>query len=72
MADAKYQEINEYFQKRMAESKKIWATRGKDARIATVAARASGPTTWRQMKGMQLMMHEFGHIGNRPFAWGFL
>uniref|UniRef100_A0A7S2R2D6 Uncharacterized protein n=1 Tax=Eucampia antarctica TaxID=49252 RepID=A0A7S2R2D6_9STRA len=71
MADAKYQEVSVYFQSRMAESKKIWATRGSDARAITLAERAKGPVTWRQMKGVQLMIHEIRHIGNRPFAWGF-
>ena len=64
-------EINAYFQGRMAESRKIWSTRGKDARIAAAAARASGPKTWRQMSGVSLMMHEVGHAGNRPFMIGF-
>ena len=64
-------EINTYFQNRMAESKKIWATRGKGARIAAAAAKASHPPTWRQMSGMSLMMHEISHVGNRPFMVGF-
>lgn len=64
-------ELKTYFQSRLAESKKIWSTRGPDARIAAHAAKASGPQTWRQMKGMQLMMHEIGHVGNRPFMVGF-
>ena len=55
-------EINTYFQNRMAESKKIWATRGKDARIAAAAANASRTPTWRQMTGMSLMMHEISHV----------
>eukprot|EP01083_Nonionella_stella_P238252 835019_1 len=54
----------------MAESKRIWATRGKDARLAAIAKKASGPQTWRQMSGVQLMMHEVGHVGNRPFMIG--
>jgi hypothetical protein len=66
-------EINAYFQGRMAESKKIWSTRGKDARIASAAAKATsgGAKTWRQMSGMSLMMHEIGHAGNRHFMVGF-
>ncbi|KAL3823122.1 hypothetical protein ACHAXA_006452 [Cyclostephanos tholiformis] len=65
-------EINAYFRGRMDESKKIWMTRGKDARIASAAARAaSGAKTWRQMSGMSLMMHEVGHVGNRHFMVGF-
>lgn len=64
-------EINAYFQSRMAESKKIWSTRGKDARIAAAAAKAAAPPTWRQMSGLALMAHEVGHVGNRPFMVGF-
>eukprot|EP00579_Thalassiosira_antarctica_P012472 CAMPEP_0201922660 /NCGR_PEP_ID=MMETSP0903-20130614/10632_1 /ASSEMBLY_ACC=CAM_ASM_000552 /TAXON_ID=420261 /ORGANISM="Thalassiosira antarctica, Strain CCMP982" /LENGTH=110 /DNA_ID=CAMNT_0048459837 /DNA_START=90 /DNA_END=422 /DNA_ORIENTATION=- len=63
-------EINTFFQTRMAESKKIWATRGKDARMATMARKASMPPTWRQMSGLRLMMYEVGHVGNRPFMVG--
>ena len=73
MADAKYEEVNNYFKQRMAESKKIWATRGKDARIKAHADKmASGVKTWRQMSGVPLMIHEIKHVGNRPFMWGFL
>ena len=64
-------EIKTYFQNRMAESKKIWATRGPEARAKTLAAKANQPQTWRQMKGMQLMMHEIGAAGNKPFMVGF-
>jgi hypothetical protein len=64
-------EINTYFQNRMAESKKIWATRGSSARMAAAAAKASNPPTWRQLSGMSLMMHEISHVGNRPFMVGF-
>lgn len=71
LSQAEVNEINTFFQSRMAESKKIWATRGKDARLAAVAKRASGPQTWRQMSGMRLLMHEIGHHGNLPFMVGF-
>jgi hypothetical protein len=27
-------------------------------------------TTWRQMKGVQLAMHEMNHPGNKPFVIG--
>ena len=62
MSDAKYEEVTNYFKERMAESKKINATRGREARLAAQAARLakSGPT-WRQLSGMQLMAHEMGH-----------
>ena len=69
---AKYQEINNYFKERMAESKKNRAGRGKDARIAAHAAKAaSGVKTWRQMSGLPLLVHEMKHAGNRPFTIGF-
>jgi hypothetical protein len=70
-SQAEITEINTYFANRMAESKKIWATRGKDARIAAAAAKASAPPTWRQLKGVPLMLHEIKHAGNRPFMVGF-
>jgi hypothetical protein len=66
-----YEEVNSYFRQRMEESRKIWATRGKDARVAAAEARKAGPQTWRQLRGVPLMMHEIKHVGNRPFAWGF-
>ncbi len=69
---AKYEEINNYFKERMAQTKKIRATRGKDARIAAAAQKAaSGATTWRQMTGVRLMAHEISHVGNKPFMIGF-
>lgn len=54
-----------------AESKKIWATRGKDARVAAAAARLAQPASWRQLSGIPLMIHEVKHVGNRPFMVGF-
>lgn len=69
----KMEEVNNYFQQRMEESKRIRATRGKDARIVAHAQKiASGVKTWRQMSGLPLMVHEIKHVGNRPFMWGFL
>ena len=70
---AKYEEVTNYFKERMAESKKIAATRGKEARIQAHAAKvASGVKTWRQMSGLTLMAHEATHVGNRPFMFGFV
>ena len=69
---AKYEEVTNYFKERMAQSKKIAAARGKEARIAAHAAKAaSGATSWRQLKGLSLMAHEASHVGNRPFMFGF-
>ena len=64
-------EIDTFFKDRMAEKKKIWATRGKDARIAAAAQKATAAPTWRQMSGLRLLAHEAGHVGNRPFMVGF-
>lgn len=44
--------------------------RGEEALKSRTAERAKR-TTWRQMKGMQLAMHEINHPGNFPFAIGF-
>ena len=49
----------------------IQLLQSKDARIAAAEARKAGPPTWRQLRGVPLMMHEIKHVGNRPFAWGF-
>jgi hypothetical protein len=35
-----------------------------------MAERAATHKTWRQMKGMQLAMHEMNHPGNKPFVIG--
>lgn len=68
----KYEEVTNYFKERMAESKKISATRGREARIKATAVRmASGVKTWRQKSGVSLMLHEVSHVGNRPFMIGF-
>jgi hypothetical protein len=69
---AKKAEIEAYFKAQMEESKKVWEMRGKDARIKAHAARIAGPKTWRQMKGMELMIHEAKHAGNRPFVIGLV
>ena len=65
-----YEEVNAYFRQRMEDSRKIWDTRGREARVAAHQARLGG-SSWRQMRGMPLMMNEIGHIGNRPFMVGF-
>mmetsp|Transcript_57494 Transcript_57494/g.122017 ORF Transcript_57494/g.122017 Transcript_57494/m.122017 type:complete len:111 (+) Transcript_57494:105-437(+) len=70
LTEAEVSEINTYFKAQMAEKQKIWAARGKDARMAAITKKASGTPTWRQMSGMRLMMHEIGHVGNRPFMVG--
>jgi len=75
MSDAgaeKYVEVTNYFKERMAESKRIASTRGREARIASNAVRmASGVKTWRQKSGVGLMIHEISHAGNKPFMIGF-
>jgi hypothetical protein len=67
---AKFAEMTAYFEKRMAESKKVWASRGKEGVIAARAARPAN--SWRNLRGLPLMIHEVKHVGNRPFAWGLL
>lgn len=47
-----------------------WATRGTEALKTRQLARASTHTSWRQMKGMQLALHEMNHPGNKPFVIG--
>mmetsp|Transcript_5787 Transcript_5787/g.9143 ORF Transcript_5787/g.9143 Transcript_5787/m.9143 type:complete len:104 (+) Transcript_5787:201-512(+) len=66
---AKKLEIENFFKQQMETSKKTWEMRGKEARIAAHQARQS-VKTWRNMKGMELMIHEAGHAGNRPFVMG--
>jgi len=63
---------NELFEshKKFLEWRKTeWATRGPAALEQRMAARAT-KTTWRQMKGMDLVRHEIGTPGTRPFAIG--
>jgi len=73
MADAKkYEEVNNYFKQRMEESRKIWATRGKEARLKAHAERMAGPKTWLQKSGVSFFVHEVTHVGNKPFMYGFL
>ena len=44
--------------------------RGPDNLRQRLATRAATHQTWRQMKGVQLMLHEMNHPGNRPFVIG--
>ena len=68
----KYEEVNNYLKERLAESRKVRAARGKEAQMAAQAAKAaSGAKSWRQMSGLPLLVHEMGHVGNRPFTIGF-
>jgi hypothetical protein len=50
--------------------KKNQSLRGEAGYQQRMAQRATR-TTWRQMKGMQLVMHELNHPGNKPFVIGF-
>lgn len=52
-----------------ATLKKNQEYRGLEGLKSRMAAR-SKHTTWRQMKGMQLFMHEVNHPGNQPFVIG--
>lgn len=46
------------------------ALRGIENHKKRMAERAATHTSWRQMKGIQLFMHEVNHPGNKPFAIG--
>ena len=64
---------NELFEshKKFLEWRKTeWATRGPEALEKRMAARAATHTSWRQMKGMDLVRHELNTPGTRPFAIG--
>lgn len=64
---------NELFEshKKFLEWRKTeWATRGPEALEKRMATRAATHTTWRQMKGMDLVRHEMNHVGNKPFVIG--
>ena len=65
-ANELYAEHKKFLEWRKAE----WATRGPEALKVRQATRAATNTTWRQMKGMQLAMHEMNHPGNKPFVIG--
>ena len=47
------------------------ASRGVQGLQARVAQRAATHKTWRQMKGMDRVMFELTHPGNKPFMIGF-
>eukprot|EP00541_Cyclophora_tenuis_P002177 CAMPEP_0116544242 /NCGR_PEP_ID=MMETSP0397-20121206/2007_1 /TAXON_ID=216820 /ORGANISM="Cyclophora tenuis, Strain ECT3854" /LENGTH=101 /DNA_ID=CAMNT_0004068429 /DNA_START=26 /DNA_END=331 /DNA_ORIENTATION=- len=63
--------FTESLKQQVEESRKKWASRGKEARLAAQQARLA-KSSWRNLSGMNLMVHEIRHVGNRPFAWGFL
>ena len=52
-----------------ATLKKNQEFRGVEGLKSRMAERAKR-NTWRQMKGMQLAMHEINHPGNKPFLIG--
>lgn len=54
----------------MAVMKKNQALRGQEGLKQRLAERAATHKSWRQMKGMQLVMHEINHPGNKPFMIG--
>ena len=59
-----------FMKEKMETMKKQQAMRGVDQYKARMAERAATHTSWRQMKGFQLMMHEINHPGNKPFVIG--
>eukprot|EP00529_Nitzschia_sp_RCC80_P042325 CAMPEP_0113488760 /NCGR_PEP_ID=MMETSP0014_2-20120614/26184_1 /TAXON_ID=2857 /ORGANISM="Nitzschia sp." /LENGTH=106 /DNA_ID=CAMNT_0000382485 /DNA_START=51 /DNA_END=368 /DNA_ORIENTATION=+ /assembly_acc=CAM_ASM_000159 len=63
-------ELFESHKKYLEWRKTEWASRGPEALAKRQAARAASHTSWRQMKGMDLVRHELSHPGNKPFAIG--
>jgi len=60
-----------FMREKMQIIQKQQAMRGIENYYQRVAARVNKPNkTWRQMKGMELAMHEIKHPGNRPFVIG--
>jgi hypothetical protein len=45
--------------------------RGEEKHLERRAHRAATHTSWRQMGGARLFLHEINHPGNKPFAIGF-
>lgn len=57
--------------KEMLETmKKQQQLRGIENYKQRMAQRQATHNSWRQMKGMQLFLHELNHPGNKPFAIG--
>lgn len=69
-SEARANELFESHKKYLEWRKTEWATRGPEALAKRHAARAANHTTWRQMKGFDLMRHEMNHAGNKPFVIG--
>jgi hypothetical protein len=69
-SSARANELFESHKKYLEWRKSEWASRGPDALAKRVAARASTHTSWRQMKGFDLVKHEMNHPGNKPFVIG--
>jgi hypothetical protein len=55
----------------METMKKNQSLRGIENYVKRKEVRATTHKTWRQMKGMDLFMHEVNHAGNKPFVFGF-
>merc|ERR1712032_155295 len=65
-ANTLFKSHKKYLEWRKAE----WASRGLEALEKRKLARATTHNTWRQMKGMQLALHEMNTRGNKPFVIG--
>jgi hypothetical protein len=66
---SKYADLS-FMKGKMATMAKQQELRGIDGYTKRMAERASTHKTWRQMKGMQLAMHEINHPGNKAFVIG--
>jgi hypothetical protein len=64
-------EVFESHKKYLDWRKTEWATRGPAALATRMEQRSKTHSTWRQMKGMELVRHEMNHAGNKPFVIGF-
>lgn len=67
---ASYEALQESRQM-METMRKNQALRGLEPYLERKKLRATTHNTWRQMKGVQLFMHEINHPGNKPFVIGF-
>jgi hypothetical protein len=69
-SQARANELFETHKKYLEWRKSEWASRGPEALKKRVDARAASHTSWRQMKGFELVKHEMNHPGNKPFVIG--
>jgi hypothetical protein len=69
-SQARANEVFDSHKKYLDWRKTEWATRGPAALATRMEQRSKTHTSWRQMKGMELVKHEMNHPGNKPFVIG--